>query len=93
MGESGDLGLEAAAAFVRLLTLPASCSLAWRHVGVWGHRWGFWRQRKEAFSLAPELGSLAFLVAMGYIDHRSMSIPSSLKPQHKFGKFHVALPT
>lgn len=42
--------------------------------------------------MAPELGSLAFLVAMGYIDHRSMSIPSSLKPQHKFGKFHVAPP-
>lgn len=86
------LGSEAAAAFVRLLTLPVSCSLAWRHVGVWCHHWGFWRQRKEAFSVAPELGSLAFLVVMGYIDQRSMSMSSSLKPQYKLGKFYVSLP-
>lgn len=85
--ESCDLGLEAAAAFVRRLPLPVSCSLAWRHVGVWCRCWGFWRQRKEAFSVAPELGSLTFLVVMGYIDQRSMSMSSSLNPSYKLGNF------
>lgn len=42
--------------------------------------------------MAPELGSLAFLVVMGYIDQRSMPMSSSLKPQYKLGKLHVSLP-
>lgn len=37
--------------------------------------------------MAPELGSLAFLVVMGYIDQRSMSMSSSLNPSYKLGNF------